>query len=563
MASTWSTAPGDRMATRKVECGVMSWTDYYPILTEEMISDFETGASQEEVTRLVELFAVETVWNRQRPDHIISIAITADDLPQDSRNGHDHGRCPQEDQESWFRHLQPLFRSAEQLAPVSNALGFRVYLDKTLAFLAPALADMGIEVYQMAYSRSSRSLAKLWRLLALEEEGVLVTISEVAELGTLAADTDRTTLVALSGLWAWRIPTGLDGDFRSRVLYKPFCGLRFGAKGGEEASRLLKAFIWHSWRGSIPPVSCPIGSGSLNGAAWHESDFDEWFIAVALYPRFAANGLLTLAPAGPVTPLFSLDIEYATWANSESQLVFHNTCPGRNGQNAQKGSGSSPRQSSPPGDFGNLDSELPRQRAFVISLSRARTRRINVIGHMAKINFPWEIIDAVDGTKLKPEFLQSAPGGWRMSVGEIACYLSHVEVLQRICDYGLDYGFILEDDFRWGCFDKLTPHNIWSLLPEDADHVQLHDMKKHIGGMYQVESSGELFNKLSCTNPMTIGYLISNRLAKFVLDHYRVPPCPIDHLYIKISRTNRNFSFYDINQRLVDGTWDLPSMIER
>lgn len=75
---------------------------------------------------------------------------------------------------------------------------------------------------------------------------------------------------------------------------------------------------------------------------------------------------------------------------------------------------------------------------FVISLRRVRERRQQVLRQLLPLGLPFEIVDAVDAQQVKPECL--VPGGDRprMPVGAFACYQSHIGVLERILDYGLD-----------------------------------------------------------------------------------------------------------------------------
>ncbi|RYD25997.1 MAG: hypothetical protein EOP87_23470 [Verrucomicrobiaceae bacterium] len=87
---------------------------------------------------------------------------------------------------------------------------------------------------------------------------------------------------------------------------------------------LLHAFTWHSIRGSISTLvelpGCsprPIGSGY-----WPDVGFDEWFLSVVMYPRLAAQGMLTFVPTGTRSSLLLMDIEYVTWANPKSELVI-------------------------------------------------------------------------------------------------------------------------------------------------------------------------------------------------------------------------------------------------
>jgi GR25 family glycosyltransferase involved in LPS biosynthesis len=96
----------------------------------------------------------------------------------------------------------------------------------------------------------------------------------------------------------------------------------------------------------------------------------------------------------------------------------------------------------------------PVIRAFIIHLERARDRLPQVERLAAKLPVPSEIIEAVDGRTLtaaeiesvyRPR-LQKPYYPFAMSMGEIACFLSHRKVWAAIVAQGVDAGLIFEDD---------------------------------------------------------------------------------------------------------------------
>ncbi len=197
---------------------------------------------------------------------------------------------------------------------------------------------------------------------------------------------------------------------------------------------------------------------------------------------------------------------------------------------------------------------------FVISLPRVRERRQQVLRQLLPLGLPFEIVDGIDAQQVKPECLVRDTDPPRMPLGAFACYQSHLGVLERIVDYGLDYGLVLEDDFVLANAPTLTLGNLWDHIPTGADHIQLHGMKKFMSLEYAVEEEGEWFNKLSCTNICAAGYVVSRKLAAHILDHHRFPRVPIDILYIHISKS-RTFGFYDTREKLIGLNWNLPSCI--
>ncbi len=95
-------------------------------------------------------------------------------------------------------------------------------------------------------------------------------------------------------------------------------------------------------------------------------------------------------------------------------------------------------------------------KVFVINLDRSADRWENMHTQLDKLGLPYERFAAIDGKKCSDAFL----GGYYsaflnkkryfadLSRGEIACYISHLKVCQKIVDLNLDYGIVLEDDIE-------------------------------------------------------------------------------------------------------------------
>ncbi len=204
-----------------------------------------------------------------------------------------------------------------------------------------------------------------------------------------------------------------------------------------------------------------------------------------------------------------------------------------------------------------------RSRIFILSLARERQRRLHALAQIRPTGLAFELVDALDSRMLRRELMEVPASAWSLSNGEVACYLSHLRLLQRLSDYELDYAIILEDDFVLRESANLSLSSLWDHLPAGADHVQLHDMKAEIFDPYRLIEPGPLFNRVSPTNVGSWGYVVSRKLAEYVLRHHLVPRMPIDHLYIELSKRTDEFGFYDLEERLVDCMPDVPSTIDR
>ncbi|MBB3611143.1 glycosyltransferase family 25 protein [Rhizobium sp. BK602] len=93
-------------------------------------------------------------------------------------------------------------------------------------------------------------------------------------------------------------------------------------------------------------------------------------------------------------------------------------------------------------------------RGFIIHLDRARDRLPQVERLTAMLPVASEVISAVDaGTLSGAEIdqvyrrhLHSPPYPFEMSIGEIACFLSHRKAWAEIVEQGVDAGLVFEDD---------------------------------------------------------------------------------------------------------------------
>ena len=90
---------------------------------------------------------------------------------------------------------------------------------------------------------------------------------------------------------------------------------------------------------------------------------------------------------------------------------------------------------------------------WVINLDRAPERLARVRAQLDELGLAWTRLPAVDARALKPE--QSAAldeaayrrkHGMTPSLGELGCYLSHVEVMRALLASNFEFALVLEDD---------------------------------------------------------------------------------------------------------------------
>jgi len=313
----------------------MSWTEVFPIFTDEMVEVFEKEASSAERAELEEWYGVAEVFNSQ-PDcrHIVSVSLfwknvrlKDGELPEPSRE------LMQQAQEKglalrfrpWDHYVQPILDTVPQLRERFPEIVFRVHLASDLVFLVDDLIEAGCEVLLMKSSSIRFAPGGLWRFLPFDEEGKLVTVVDIDRIAEIEGDIERTLVMDSAGVDAWRTPVTADLTSDDRVTYLPFMGCQFGVRGGMlETRKLLDAFTWHALRGTVDFLVMYPGRGPLPilSHKWPDYGFDEFFMTLAAYPRLAMGGMLTFVPSGAQSLLLLLDIEYVTWGNPNSELVF-------------------------------------------------------------------------------------------------------------------------------------------------------------------------------------------------------------------------------------------------
>lgn len=166
-------------------------------------------------------------------------------------------------------------------------------------------------------------------------------------------------------------------------------------------------------------------------------------------------------------------------------------------------------------------------KTYIINLKESVDRRESVLAETAKYPFmDVELVEAVDGRKLKPEELQSrfnskkfincyyhTPRG-----GEIGCTLSHRECYRKLLESDEEFALILEDDVKF-----LYPEDVESTLKDilnsySSNNPYFITLAMHIG--YYPKKCRKLgkytFYKIYNAYG-TCAYLINRKVAKCLL----------------------------------------------
>ncbi len=317
----------------------MSWSDVFPILTDEHVEQFRKKASAKERALYDSYFGVKRIFNaRPGATHILSTSLfwknIREEMPAITITGRKMFMKANKNGllrfDPWNHYTAPLLKGAHWLSRKHPEAVFRVYLAADLEFLIPDLTDAGCEVYLMKSNSLAHNPGAMWRMLAFEEEGKLVTILDSDRAARPGPDVLRTVELERVGLGWWRVPVWGELNEVGNMHYRPMIGCQMGTNRSIPAGLLMRALIWHTTRGTIDTFSTPPGCKRVrvHGSIWPDYGFDEWFLLTAVYPRAAFDGFLTFVPAEARSRLLPLDIEYAQWANPDSELAYFGAASG-------------------------------------------------------------------------------------------------------------------------------------------------------------------------------------------------------------------------------------------
>jgi glycosyl transferase family 25 len=175
---------------------------------------------------------------------------------------------------------------------------------------------------------------------------------------------------------------------------------------------------------------------------------------------------------------------------------------------------------------------------WAINLRRSTERRAHIIAQLDRLGLDYEIVEAVDGSKLGPDELAAwycpsraiALMGRELTTGEIGCSLSHLRLYQRQVEEGHEAVVILEDDA------VVDPTFLEILgrresLPQDWELVMLYGSPARISYWgARVFDSRHRCVKFASIAYGTLGYLLRRDGARKLLAHALPIRMAADHL---------------------------------
>ena len=169
---------------------------------------------------------------------------------------------------------------------------------------------------------------------------------------------------------------------------------------------------------------------------------------------------------------------------------------------------------------------------FVISLARAKDRRAFMQKQLQDARLEYEIWEAIDGKTLSPADYQIPLNdeywrkrrGWKLTPGEIGCFLSHWTLWREVANRGISVALILEDD-------AVLPRDM-NFLPEvlqaktDWEFMRLHLFKSRPYSVAESLPSGRKIVVFRKRIGGTVAYLVRLETAHKLLricDEMRMP----------------------------------------
>jgi len=116
----------------------------------------------------------------------------------------------------------------------------------------------------------------------------------------------------------------------------------------------------------------------------------------------------------------------------------------------------------------------------VISLEKAKERRVRISSQLKSLGIEAIIMDAIDGQTLSDKEKDkklSLVGGYRygenFTAGEIGCLMSHTNALKIANEKGWEYVIVIEDDVILAEDFERRVKLLFRMLPRDWEHVYL------------------------------------------------------------------------------------------
>ncbi|MDR3179591.1 MAG: glycosyltransferase family 25 protein [Holosporaceae bacterium] len=195
--------------------------------------------------------------------------------------------------------------------------------------------------------------------------------------------------------------------------------------------------------------------------------------------------------------------------------------------------------------------------SYIINLERAPERLAHVLPQISSLNFPYEIIPAVDGQKISPEEIEKLAciDAYKYifkmlpEPGTIGCALSHEKALKQFLLSNSEFAIIFEDDVTFDprklsvlAKSLVQKKHKWDIVSFEANH------HGHPVSIAELPYDEKLV--LYLTNVKHAGaYMINRKTAHKLLKNFFPIEMPFDHYFSRAWK--HAIQFCGVEPRLV------------
>jgi len=189
-------------------------------------------------------------------------------------------------------------------------------------------------------------------------------------------------------------------------------------------------------------------------------------------------------------------------------------------------------------------------KSYVINLDRAPERLAAITAQFQAQALEFTRQTAVDSTTISDK--ACLPFELLSSKDEIACFLSHRLLWQKIAENSAPYAAVFEDDAL------LSPHACrflehWGWIPPDADIVKIETQRKKVwlGAPQKLDSTFSVA-RLKSTHILSAGYIISRRAAARLFQTSSRISLPLDHFLFNFNyEPAQSLVLYQLDRAIV------------
>jgi glycosyl transferase, family 25 len=206
---------------------------------------------------------------------------------------------------------------------------------------------------------------------------------------------------------------------------------------------------------------------------------------------------------------------------------------------------------------------------YLINLDRSPDRLAWISQRLTELNIQMQRISAVDGKKLSPAELARWNRAWEKTFGmvpnELACFLSHRVIWQKMVESNEACAFIAEDDIHISDdLPRFLADSNW--MPPDADLVKAETVKQRVWLSHSAATDyyDHQLWQLRSFHGGSAGYFIRQQGAVKLLeltDNYCMSPDQV--LFNPKYKPARNLISYQIVPALVAQDWVVESAVQQ